>query len=1153
MGISSSRSRLWLLARSSLMSPPLPDRTETLAPRPSARADLANDATEAAPVRGASAGPAAPARGDDPERYEQVAEHARGGLGRVVRAVDKRLGRTVAVKELLRHDASNEARFLREAMITARLEHPGIVPVHEAGRWPNGDPYYVMKLVEGRTLKELIGERKTLRERLALLPHVIAIADAVGYAHSESVIHRDLKPSNVIVGEFGETIVVDWGLARDRKRNLPEPPAPEVIYGAGSGLSTVSGKVVGTPAYMSPEQARGEMVDERADVYAIGTVLYELLAGTPPHHDETPQATLDRVIAGPPRPLTALVPQVPSELATIVAKAMARCPDDRYANASLLAEDLRRFHCGKLVSAHSYTAWSLLRKKLAQHRGVVAVAVASVIALGAVGVESFRRVVAERNIARVERERAFASQAQTEKRQRELVLLQAATSLRKDPTATLAWLKEYQIADADRAQLVDLVDEALALGVAQHVFRTGDWMIDAAFTPDGNTVVAVGREATVRAYDLRTGTGRELGRGSRPERMVMSPDGHYVVTADRFGEITVWPLDGAPPRMLVEASSSIPSQSDPGKSDRSIKLSPDGRQVLVLREGAPPMVYPIDGGAPAAIGPAVAGWITVANGDWTRQVALESPQEVVVVGAGGLHRSLAKTAKVIRRLELSPRGDLVLIHDGEALWSVPFAGGPLRRLADYTATLKQAVWAPDQRTIAVGASGGDFHDIKLIDVATGAVRDLRGHTDANYTLQWSRDGRRLLSASDDATARVWTVADGSSITLRGHDDDVLSARFSFDESSVVTACLDGSVRVWRVDLPGSRALVEAGRVLSMRLEGDRALVRTPQEVAWWNVSSGHRVPIFSWTESGVAVASASPDGEHLFVPDADGSAEIRHRTQPPTQLRGHSAAILQTQWGRDGKHLFTSSRDGTLRRWNVATGQGSILSEGSAPLRGFAVAADGRVAWTRGDTTQILGTDGATRELAAGPDYQVREFEPVKGRLMLWSTQRLAVVDGERVIELPTDHHWVVRYSVSPDGTRVAAGLGDRTIRVWELATGRVLDVLRGHTDLVLDVAFSPDGKLLASSSYDRTARIWQLGTNRVRVLRGHSAPVTEIEWKQPKRIVTGSTDATLRIWDVPSLELPTVAELEARLHQATSANIAVDRPTTGAPPPRRI
>src|SRR6185503_12860656 len=242
---------------------------------------------------------------------------------------------------------SHESRFVREALITARLEHPGIVPVHEAGRWPNGSPYYVMKLVEGRTLKELLAATESIAQRLALLSHVIAIADAVGYAHSEGVIHRDLKPSNVIVGEFGETIVIDWGLARDTKGEIPEPPAEVAVPARGSGVSTISGKVVGTPAYMAPEQARGELVDERADVYAIGAVLYEMLAGKAPHADATPQAVLDRVLAGPPAPLADVAPDAPLELADIVRKAMAREPGERYANGSALAEDLRRFQTGK--------------------------------------------------------------------------------------------------------------------------------------------------------------------------------------------------------------------------------------------------------------------------------------------------------------------------------------------------------------------------------------------------------------------------------------------------------------------------------------------------------------------------------------------------------------------------------------------------------------------------------------------------------------------------------------------------------------------------------------------------------------------------------------------------------------------------------------
>ena len=1129
------------------MAPPtVPDRTETLVPRK--RVELATDVTETAPMRNA------PARtsgtfGDDPERYEQVAEHARGGLGRVVRAVDKRLGRTVAVKELLRHDGSNEARFMREAMITARLEHPGIVPVHEAGRWPNGDPYYVMKLVEGRTLKELIDERKALRERLALLPHVIAIADAVGYAHSEGVIHRDLKPSNVIVGEFGETIVVDWGLARDRKRDYPEPAPEQVVYAAGSGVSTVSGKVVGTPAYMSPEQARGEPVDERADVYAIGTVLYELLAGSPPHHDTTPQATLERVIAGPPRPLSALIPHVPSELATIVAKAMARSPDDRYANASLLAEDLRRFHCGKLVSAHSYTAWSLLRKKLSHHRGMVAMAIASLVALGAVGVESFRRVVAERNIAQNERARAFDSQAQTERRQRELVLLQAETSLRKDPTATVAWLKDYEIADDDHAHVLDVVDEAVALGVARHVFRPGDWAFDATFTPDGETLVASVRDGVMRAYDLRTGEERKLGRpGSASERIVMSPDGRFVVTGGMAGEVTVWPLDGAPPRVLSKVGRLLAS-----RLWSSVKLSPDGARVLVLRDGERPMVYPVDGGEPVPLGPPARPFMVVADGDWSRQVTTDSPNQAVVL-EGETTRPLARTAKAIHQIVMSPRGDHVLIHDGEAVWTVPYTGGALRKLVDYKAKLVQAVWSPDEQTIAIG---GDLYDLKLIDVATGAVRELRGHTDANYTLQWSRDGRRLLSASDDSTTRVWTVSDGTSIVLRGHDDDVFRARFSFDESAVATSSLDGTIRVWQIDQPGARVLLEGDEIRDLKLEGDRALVKTAKEVAWWNVASGHRVPVFSWAqEQGLGLALASPDAEHLFVPNADGSAELRHRTRPTMILRGHTAPINDFQFSRDSRYVFTVSRDATLRRWDVATGEGKVLFEGTVPIRAFAVAADGRVAFLHDDSMMMMSPDGSSRVLGTGAKWRVWwiEFERVKDRMLLRrNDQSLAMLDGGRVIELPTGNYSPQRIAVSPDGSRLAGALGDRTVVVWSAADGRVIDVMRGHTDLVMDVVFSPDGTLVASSSYDKTVRIWQPGTRRSRVLRGHTAAVNQIEWTRPGQLVTGSRDGTLRVWDVPSLELPTGAELADRMQRATTTRIDIDRPTTGASAPRGI
>jgi WD40 repeat protein len=1114
------------------MAEPIPDRTETLAPKSTTGTSPTIEAATARP-RDAELDDLA---ADDPDRYEQVAEHARGGLGRVVRAVDRRLGRTVAVKELLRHDPSNEARFLREAMITARLEHPGIVPVHEAGRWPNGDPYYVMKLVEGRTLKELIAEATTIRERLALLSHVVAVADAVGYAHSEGVIHRDLKPSNVIVGGFGETIVVDWGLARDHKRDVPEP-SEELLLAAGSGVSTVSGKVVGTPAYMSPEQARGDTVDERADVYALGAVLYEVLAGTPPHADTTPQAVLDRVIAGPPRPVSMIVPSAPVELCTIVRKAMARDPAARYPNAAALAEDLRRFTTGKLVSAHSYSTWALVRKKLARHRGVVAVGLASLLMLAAVGVASVRRVVAERNIARSQRGLAEDALTSAEKRKRELVLLQAETALPKDPTAALAWLKTYDVGPDDRGLVVDVVDEALALGVAHHVFRPGDWVYDARFTPDGRRLIAAVRDGVIRSYDLATGFATEVGQApSPPEILILSPDGRLAITGGTGGEVIAWPLAGGAPRVLIRPG---------GRTVSGLKLT--GDRLRVDRQASAPQVVAITGGPIELLAPTSGLSFAVADDDWTRVALVTAPTEVAVVEPGGKLRPLAHTSKAVTSLAVSPRGDRVIIHDGQTLWSVPFAGGPLHEVARWGNWLRAVAWSPDGRTIALG---GDRSEILLVDAETGATAELRGHTDAIYSLEFSHDGARLLSASDDSTARVWTVADRTASVLRGHDDDVYRARFSPDERSVATSSLDGSTRVWSLDRAGAKVLSEGAPIESLRLEASRATVRTGDTIARWDLETAAREVLFSWADEphNLGHGVVSPDGSHLAIPNADGSMELRGRDGSSRALRGHRGMINHVEFTRDGRTVVSSSADGTLRRWDVATGAATTLIDGDLPVRGFAIARDGRIAAQAADLAYLIDPAGHVARLGRGGPWclEYAEFEPVRDRLVLHRCDKgLALLDGGRLIELATGGYNASRLAVSPDGARLAAGLSDRTVRLWDAATGQVVDVLRGHSDLVMDVAFSPDGGRLASAAYDRTIRLWDLATKRHRVLRGHTGPVQRIAWQDADHVVTASVDGTIRDWRVPSLALPSSAAIARELEAATTARIDLDRPAT--------
>jgi tetratricopeptide (TPR) repeat protein len=332
----------------------------------------------------------------DPQRYVIEREIARGGMGRIMAAQDRRLGRPVAIKELLADSPALRARFEREARITARLQHPAIVNVLEAGTWPGGEPLYIMKLIAGRSLDRVLGHRSE-EERLALLPSVIAVVDALAYAHSHRVIHRDLKPGNVLIGEFGETVVIDWGLAKnlDDAGDVDAPTSNTSSEEPATSGLTIAGDVMGTPAYMPPEQARGEALDERADVYALGAILYHVLTGIAPYPGHTAEQVLAAVLAGPPRPIDTLTPGMPRDLVAIVGKAMAYAAADRYPSARQLAEDLKKFQTGKLVGAHRYSRWQLLRRWIRRHRAAVAVGTAAAAVLAVVGIVAVRRVVDE--------------------------------------------------------------------------------------------------------------------------------------------------------------------------------------------------------------------------------------------------------------------------------------------------------------------------------------------------------------------------------------------------------------------------------------------------------------------------------------------------------------------------------------------------------------------------------------------------------------------------------------------------------------------------------------------------------------------------------------------------------------------------------------
>ncbi|MBL0220175.1 MAG: protein kinase [Myxococcales bacterium] len=302
-------------------------------------------------------------------------------------------------------------RFERELALTSRLQHPAIVSIHDAGTWTNGEPFYVMRLVTGESLDRVIARHATFTERLALLPHAIAAVDAIAYAHARRVIHRDLKPANILVGEFGETVVIDWGLAKEL-RDEAEPPT--LGDGLASAGETELGAVLGTPAFMAPEQAHGEAVDERADVYALGAVLYATFSGVAPYVGSSTAAILASVVSEAPTPIRELVPAVPPDLATIIETAMARDPGQRYATAGELAAELKRFQHGQLVAAHRYTRAERLWRWIRKHRTAAIVGVAALVLVGIVGGVSLRRVFVEQARAERARDEALNNRASAE-------------------------------------------------------------------------------------------------------------------------------------------------------------------------------------------------------------------------------------------------------------------------------------------------------------------------------------------------------------------------------------------------------------------------------------------------------------------------------------------------------------------------------------------------------------------------------------------------------------------------------------------------------------------------------------------------------------------------------------------------------------------
>jgi len=1041
--------------------------------------------------------------------YELLGEIARGGMGIVYRARQRSLNRLVALKMVLAPQLAGEAaarRFRAEAEAAASLDHPNIVPIYEVGEH-DGRLFYTMKLVEGGALSERMadGQWPMANEAAELLA---TIARAVHYAHQHGILHRDLKPGNILLGDDGEPLVTDFGLAKR--------------FDGEQGF-TQTGAMLGTPNYMPPEQARGgnDQLTVAADVYSLGAIFYELLCGQPPFRAATPLETMRKVleeevpvesfkrsIVTPDGGVTMqrCNDATPPDLITICLKCLEKDPGRRYASAEALADDLERWLRGEPILARpagaGERAWKWARRHPAW-AALIGISTGSLAAFIVMQVVNEQRLKFERDRALHQERRATTNE-----------WLARAEAQRAESNALTTRLNLYAADIYVAAQFVEAgqVGPALAL-LHQHEPASGQtdlrgfewhWLRAQCDGDPARVLRAHEREVRTIAFSPRG----EMASGDHAEIILWNTT-NWQVTA-RFPSLNdraVWGAKGQQGLALIQRdpakalqlltgqtgleSEIAPSRPDLAHATWALAFAPDGRTLLSAGRDEYVKFWELNPGR-------LRNWFESRAADAAflpdgKVVALgtkrERGREVVIVdpATGQSVRMLTNRCDSFalsvdgRWLALvSDRRNVTVFDTGRWIGTAQF------RTADPIAG--SIAVSPDGQRVA-----GAIHDresVRIYDASKGGRQADCGHLGSQVlSLAFSPDGRHLALGMRDSTVRLHDGVTGAARRrFTGHQGEVFVVAWT-PNGELVSGARDQVLRFWDRSQPPRSSSIP-NRFIDFIVSPDSKQLAATSE-------SGR---IILW------------DGQ------ANEARELGERRGfRPLVFRPAEAALLVAERGE---------KQTKLELWRLSDGE---------TLRSLTLPAAGRVqADPHGNRVVVWHSDEAV-VFDAGDGHEVVRF--TEGRNRFISDE--AVFDGERFItrvfsygaavwEVSTGRRTAMMRSpegaspnaiaATPDLEWIFTGDSDHRIRVWDRAEGRLLRTLTGHGGGIRELAVSPDGRTLASVGEDLLVKLWSIPTGRELMTLERSVDVRRIRFTPDgRKLVTAHPWRSAKVWDTNS------------------------------------